>query len=108
MYDIKYGLGTIKSAEKIRKDLINIYKQSNRSITIDFVNIKILSSSFADELLGKLVVEFGYCGFANILKLKNMNSTIQAIVQRSIAQKMMESMNGNGINHSNTSFLSKN
>jgi hypothetical protein len=88
------GVGTRKSGEKIRNELINIYKQSNKNITLDFTNINIVSSSFADELIGKLVTEFGFYGFNNIFKLKNMNTSVQSIVQRSVAQRMMESFNG--------------
>ncbi len=97
VYDLKSkesGLGTRKSGEKIRNELINFYKQSNETITLDFSNINIISSSFADELIGKLVTEFGFYGFNNIFKLKNMNSNVQSIVQRSVAQRMMESFNG--------------
>lgn len=88
------GVGTRKSGEKIRNELINAYKQSNKTITLDFTNINVISSSFADELIGKLVTEFGFYGFNNIIKLKNMNTNVQSIVQRSVAQRMMESFNG--------------
>ncbi|MEO6832646.1 MAG: STAS-like domain-containing protein [Chitinophagaceae bacterium] len=87
------GTGTRRSGEKLRTELINVYKQSGKSITLDFSKIKIVSSSFADELIGKLVTEFGFYGFNNIFKLKNMNSVVQTIVQRSVAQRMMESFN---------------
>ena len=88
------GVGTRRSGEKIRNEIINVYKQTNKSITLDFANISIISSSFADELIGKLVTEFGFYGFNNIFKLKNMNSNVQSIVQRSVAQRMMESFSG--------------
>jgi len=91
LYNKESGVGTRKSGEKIRNELINIYKQSNKTITLDFANINIISSSFADELIGKLVTEFGFYGFNNIFKLKNMNTNVQSIVQRSVAQRMMES-----------------
>ena len=88
------GVGTRQSGEKVRNELTNIYKQSNKTITLDFAGINIISSSFADELIGKLVTEFGFYGFNNIFKLKNMNSNVQSIVQRSVAQRMIESFNG--------------
>jgi STAS-like domain of unknown function (DUF4325) len=88
------GFGTRKSGEKIRNEIINLYKQTSKTITIDFDGIKIISSSFADELIGKLVSEFGFYGFNNLIKLRNMNSDVQSIVQRSVAQRMMESFNG--------------
>jgi hypothetical protein len=88
------GVGTRKSGEKIRNELINLYKQTNKSITLDFSNINIVSSSFADELIGKLVTEFGFYGFNNIFKLKNMPINVQSIVQRSVGQRMVENMMG--------------
>jgi hypothetical protein len=99
------GVGTRKSGEKIRNELINVYKQSNKTITLDFANINIISSSFADELIGKLVIEFGFYGFNNIFKLKNMNINVQSIVQRSVAQRMMESFNGKHEDNSNAVFV---
>jgi anti-anti-sigma regulatory factor len=98
------GVGTRKSGEKLRNELINIYKQSNKNITLDFSEINIISSSFADELIGKLVTAFGFYGFNNIFKLKNMNSSVQSIVQRSVAQRMMESYNGENSDASDTSL----
>ena len=94
LHSKKSGTGTRKSGEKIRNELINIYKQTNKTITIDFANINIISSSFADELIGKLVVTFGFYGFNNIIKLRNMHQNVQSIVQRSVAQRMMEGFNG--------------
>jgi hypothetical protein len=85
------GVGTRQTGEKIRNELVNIYKQTNQAITLNFNNISIISSSFADEVIGKLVKEFGFYAFNNIFKLKNMNTNVQSIVQRSVAQRMIES-----------------
>jgi len=85
------GVGTRKSGEKIRNELLNIYTQTNKTITLNFDKINIISSSFADELIGKFVKEFGFYAFNNIFKLKNMNTNVQSIVQRSVAQRMMDS-----------------
>ena len=88
------GTGTRPSGVQIRNEVINIYKQTGRPIALDFIGLPVIASSFADELIGKLFIEFGFFGFNNIIKLKNMNPTVQAIVQRSVAQRMMESLNG--------------
>ncbi len=85
------GVGTRKSGEKIRNELINIYHQTGKKIILDFSNINVISSSFADELIGKLAVKYGFVGFNNLFALKNMSPTVQTIVQRSVAQRMMES-----------------
>jgi len=89
------GVGTRKSGEKIRNELINIHIQSGKNITLDFKDLNIVSSSFADELIGKLVAEFGFYTFNNVFKLKNMNTSVQSIVQRSVAQRMIESFDTN-------------
>ncbi len=85
------GTGTRQSGQKIRNELINLYNQTKQSIVLNFEGVNV-SSSFADELLGKLVVEFGFYAFNNIFKLWNMNPTVQAIVQRSVAQRMSEGL----------------
>ena len=87
-----------KSGEKIRNELVNIQKQSGKNITLDFKDLNIVSSSFADELIGKLVAEFGFYAFNNVFKLKNMNTSVQSIVQRSVAQRMIESFENNSEN----------
>jgi hypothetical protein len=104
---IKYGVGTRKAGERLRNELISLYNQSGTNFIIDFTNVRIISSAFADELMGKLVTEFGFYGFNNIFKLKNMNSNVQSIVQRSVAQRMMESFNGNGISYSDDSYTAE-
>jgi len=91
MHTKESGVGTRRSGEKIRNELMNIYTQTNKIITLNFDGINIISSSFADELIGKLVKEYGFVNFNNIFKLKNMNANVQTIVQRSVAQRMMDS-----------------
>ncbi len=86
------GFGTRQAGERMRNKLLNAHQQSNKVIVLDFTGIDLISSSFADELLGKLVVEFGFFGFNNFFKMKNMNSLIQSIVQRSVGQRMAESL----------------
>lgn len=92
------GFGTRQAGERIRNKILNIHQQSDRIIIIDFSGIEIISSSFADELLGKLVIEYGFFGFNNLFKLKNMNGLIQNIVQRSISQRMAESIDSSRSN----------
>lgn len=86
------GFGTRKSGERVRNDVLNIYEQTKTSINLDFKNINVISSSFADELVGKLVIKLGFFGFNNVIRLKNMNPLVQSILQRSVAQRMAVSM----------------
>jgi STAS-like domain of unknown function (DUF4325) len=87
------GVGTRPSGKKLRNEILNNFRETKKRFVIDFANINVISSSFADELLGKLVVELGFFGFNNLVKLRNMNELIQQLVQRSVTQRMSEAMN---------------
>ena len=73
LHTIKFGVGTRKSGERLRNELISAYNKSGMNFILDFENVRIISSAFADELMGKLVTEFGFYGFNNIFKLKRYN-----------------------------------
>ncbi len=90
--DWRDGVGTRLSGKKLRNEILNNFRETKKRTVIDFNNLSVISSSFADELLGKLVIEFGFFNFNNIIKLKNMNNLIQQLVQRSVAQRMAESL----------------
>jgi hypothetical protein len=86
--DKSSGTGTRQSGERIRNEISNIYEETKRIIEIDFGGISVISSSFADELIGKLVAGYGFFGFTQIFKLINMNEIIQSVVNRSVSQRM--------------------
>lgn len=87
------GYGTRKAGSRVRNDILNIYNESKKPINLDFKGVSLISSSFADEVIGKLVLEFGFFGFNNVIRLKNMNNVVQSILQRSVSQRMAESLN---------------
>lgn len=90
--DATSGTGTRQSGLKLKNEVINLYKKTKKPIMIDFDEIGIISSSFADEFIGKLVVELGFFQFQKIYTLTNMNNTIQTIVQRSLSQRLAQSI----------------
>lgn len=84
------GTGTRESAIRVKNEVINLFNQSKKNIVLDFEGIRISSSSFADELIAKLIIELGLFQFNNIIKLKNMNVSQQQILQRSVIQRLIE------------------
>lgn len=86
------GTGTRQSGLRIKNELINIYKSVKKPVIIDFEGVGIIASSFADELIGKLITELGLFQFQAAFPMKNMNPTIQAIVQRSVSQRLAENL----------------
>ena len=89
------GTGTRIAAEKVRTFVINVINMGASPVILDFSGIAIISSSFADEFIGKLVVMYGFYGFQSIIRIKNMNEVSQAILHRSVAQRMMNSIEKN-------------
>lgn len=84
------GTGTRQSGERIRYEILNLSKESSYRIVIDFDGVSVVSLSFADELIGKLVVEMGFTGFTQRIQLTGMNDFIKPIVDRSVAQRIAE------------------
>lgn len=82
------GTGTRQSGVAIRNEVINISNQTTQVIVLDFNGVSLISSSFADEFIGKLIIEFGFVGFMQRFRLIGMNETIQAITNRSVYQRI--------------------
>lgn len=93
--DQSSGTGTRQSGLRIKNELINIYKSAKKPVIIDFQGVGIIASSFADELIGKLISELGLFQFQAAFPMKNMNPTVQTIVQRSVSQRLAEDLNTN-------------
>ena len=78
------------SGARIRNEVINLQTTTTRPVILDFDGVSIVSSSFADELIRKLIVYCGFVEFTQTIHLRNMNEAIQSIVQRSVTQRMAE------------------
>lgn len=91
----KAGFGSRRSGSMIRNDVINIQRESGQTVILDFTGISLISSSFADEFLGKLMVEYGIFNFNNVFRIKGMSEMNQAIMQRSVSQRLASSLGEN-------------
>lgn len=60
-------------------------------IYVDFEGIPVISSSFADEVFGKLFLALGPMRFMQSIRLVNVSPTVQALVDRAITQRMQGS-----------------
>jgi hypothetical protein len=87
------GTGTRESALRIKNEIINLIKESKKPVILDFKEVAIISSSFADELIAKLLLELGLFQFNNLILLRGMNVQEQNILQRSVIQRLLDSLN---------------
>lgn len=86
--DFGASLGTREFGKRIREDAISFVRKGQKVI-FDFSHITIISSAFADELFGKLFVEFGEEVFKNHIKVnmfdnEEVKSLVSLIINKSI------------------------
>lgn len=84
------GFGTRIAGERLRNKVLNYLNriENPSRIALDFSGISMISSSFADEFVGKLIAELGFFRFTKIITLCGVSPTIEPIINRSVSQRM--------------------
>lgn len=88
--DSPLGTGTRPAGEGSRKYVMNMIKQNNCRVIVDFTGIGVVASSFADEMIAKVFSEMGPLKFQSTIQLANMNETVSMIVNRAIEQRLVQ------------------
>jgi anti-sigma regulatory factor (Ser/Thr protein kinase) len=82
------SFGSRRAGEPLRIKIRNLVEMNPQHlIVVDFSDVPMVSSSFADEVFGKLFVELGALRFMKALELRAMASTITTFVDRAILQR---------------------
>ncbi len=84
------GTGTRKSALKFRNMVLNIIRETHKKVILDFTGINLISSSFADELIGKMISEYGFMFFINTITITNISKINSFVINRSVEQRMAQ------------------
>ncbi len=85
------GVGTRKSGRQLRAKMLNLLgSKPGYPIYIDWEGIPVISSSFADEFIGKLYLEIGKEKFNSTVKNKNMEILIQQLLDKAISQRLSQ------------------
>jgi hypothetical protein len=61
-------------------------------LTIDFAGVAIISSSFADEVFGRLFVALGPMAFMSRIHFRNVDGSVRAILDRAISQRVSQAL----------------
>lgn len=88
--ELAEGTGTRESAQRLKNEIINLMKTNKQTAILDFSNIDVVTSSFIDELVAKLLVDLGLFQFNRYIKLANMSNTLQQTLQKSVIQRIIE------------------
>lgn len=84
------GTGTRQSAAKLRHMALNVVNGQKKIVILDFSGVNVVSSSFADELIGKIVIEKGIYFFMSAFRILNLSSHNVSILNRSVEQRMAQ------------------
>ena len=89
--DQSHGTGTRKAAEKLRTLVLNITLSEKKKVVLDFSGVNLISSSYADELVGKIISQYGFSFFISRFEIVNLSATDATILNHSVQLRMAQS-----------------
>jgi hypothetical protein len=82
------GLGSRASGGEIRNKVTTMLRmQAGASVILDWSGVPTTSSSFADELVGRLFTELGPITFNTRVRLTGMEPFVAALIDRAVKQR---------------------
>lgn len=83
--ELCHTFGSRQSGIEARRYISNLLRSGDGvRLDIDFADVFVISSSFADEVFGKLFVEMGPLRYMRRIALKNVSPTIEGLIDRAI------------------------
>lgn len=79
-------VGSRKGGIRIRRTIENLLREQH-SIVIDFLDVGVISSSFADEVFGRLFVKMGPRAFMKQIEMRNVDPVVEGLIDRAIVQR---------------------
>ena len=81
--------GSRLAGTPVRNKIINLLQMCpGQRLVIDCSGISIVSSSFADEVFGKLFVKLGPLGFMQRIAFDPVEPTVRSLIDKAISQRM--------------------
>jgi len=85
------GFGSRSAADPVRRKLRNLVSAARASrIRIDFSDVPVISSSYADEVFGKLFVDLGPLEFTSKFEFVRLDRLVRQLIDRAIYQRMSQ------------------
>ena len=78
--------GSRKGGKRVR-GMIESLLGADRSVVLDFDGVGVISSSFADEVFGRLFVDMGPRAFMTRIEMRNVDPTVEGLIDRAIVQR---------------------
>ncbi len=82
--------GSREAGRLARTKIENLMDRGRTSIIFDFSDVHLISSSFADEVFGRMFVDLGPIKFGQLCRFEQVDTTVQNLIDRAIAQRMRQ------------------
>lgn len=82
------SLGTRDDGRKFRAQIIDGVR-GKELVELDFCGVDIISNSFADECIGKLVEDLGLEKLKRLTTFKNTSKTVAMILEKAIKDRVL-------------------
>ncbi len=85
------SVGSRSAGKAARAKLENLMKMyPNHPVNLEFADLPLVSSSFADEFLGKLFVRMGALRFSRRIRFRGVTPTVQSLLDKAILQRVQQ------------------
>lgn len=84
------SLGTRHLGRIAKKELDDIFDNTDDRIIFDFFGVNLVTNSFADEIFGKKIIEVGFKEFKDRTTFKNVNPFIEICIRKAIMNRIKE------------------
>lgn len=89
MHEETLSCGSRVAGTPVRQKLLNLTRMNpGRRIAVDMSQVPLLSSSFADEVFGKLFKILGPLAFGAALDMRDVGAIARGLIDKAIAQRM--------------------
>ena len=83
--------GTSLGSRVLGKEVSNVVDfEKEDEIILDFQNVKLVTSSFADEVIGKNCTKLGLHNFFKKVQIVNSSEQINLILKKAIIDRLVE------------------
>lgn len=93
--DESMGFGSRPAGRQLRTKCLNLLNaEPTKPLLLDWTGVPLVSSSFADELVGKLFASLGPLAFSARVRNLGMDATVRGLVDKAIMQRAAQVANG--------------
>jgi len=98
------GFGSRLAGRQLRNKCLNLLNaEATKPLVLDWTGVALVSSSFADELVGKLFATLGPLAFSARVRNLGMEATVRGLVDMAIMQRVAQVANGKAVGRDDSS-----